>query len=97
MTRISVPIISTVIGEGGSGGRWASAWPTGSWYGKRLLFGDLSEGCAAILWKNGAKAPEAAEALKLTAQDTFSKRQLLTGSSRAAGGRTATRSAPRLI
>jgi acetyl-CoA carboxylase carboxyl transferase subunit alpha len=70
MAALKVPIIVTVTGEGGSGGALAIA------IGNRVLMMQYSvysvispEGCAAILWKDGSKGPQAAEALKLTAQD----------------------------
>ena len=65
-----VPIVATIIGEGGSGGAIALA------AGDRILMLEHSiysvispEGCASILWRDAAQAPMAAEALKLTAQD----------------------------
>ncbi len=68
MSRATVPIISTVIGEGGSGGALALG------VANRVLVLEFSyysvispEGCAAILWKNGDLAPEAAARLKITA------------------------------
>ena len=68
--RIGVPLVACVIGEGGSGG--AVAFATGD----RVLMLEHSiysvispEGCASILWKNADKMKEAAEALRLTAQD----------------------------
>jgi len=73
MAMLKVPIIVTVTGEGGSGGALAIA------VGNRVLMMQYSvyavispEGCAAILWSDGAKGPQAAEALKLTAQDVDS-------------------------
>src|SRR5512136_485108 len=70
MSRLSVPIIVTVTGEGGSGGALAIA------VGDRILMLEYSiysvispEGCAAILWTDGTKGELAAEALKLTAKD----------------------------
>lgn len=70
MARVRVPIIVFVIGEGGSGGA------LGIGVGDRVLvlenayYSVISpEGCAAILWKDRTKAPEAAAALKLTAKD----------------------------
>jgi len=70
MFRFDVPIICTVIGEGGSGGA------LGIGVGDRLLMFEHSvytvatpEACAAILWKDAAKSPQAAEALKITATD----------------------------
>jgi acetyl-CoA carboxylase carboxyl transferase subunit alpha len=68
MSRLKSPIISTVIGEGGSGGALAIG------VGDRLMMLQYStysvispEGCASILWKSAEKAPEAAEAMGLTA------------------------------
>jgi acetyl-CoA carboxylase carboxyl transferase subunit alpha len=70
MFLLEVPIICTVIGEGGSGGA------LGIGVGDRLLMLEHSvytvatpEACAAILWKDAKKAPQAAEALRITAQD----------------------------
>ncbi|MBI3202004.1 MAG: acetyl-CoA carboxylase carboxyltransferase subunit alpha [Myxococcales bacterium] len=70
MARIGVPVVTTVIGEGGSGGALALG------IGNRVLMLEFSyysvitpEGCAAILWKDGALAPRAAERLKITAPD----------------------------
>ncbi len=70
MARVRVPIIVVVIGEGGSGGA------LGIGVGDRVLvlenayYSVISpEGCAAILWKDRTKAPDAAAALKLTAKD----------------------------
>jgi len=70
MCRLKVPIIVSVIGEGGSGGALAIG------VGDRILMLEHSiysvispEGCAAILWGEGTKAPDAADTLKMTAQD----------------------------
>ena len=70
MATLSVPVIVTITGEGGSGGALAIA------VGNRVLMMQYSvysvispEGCAAILWSDGTRGPEAAEALKLTAAD----------------------------
>ena len=70
MFRFEVPIICTVIGEGGSGGA------LGIGVGDRLLMFEHAvysvappEACAAILWRDATKAPEAAENLKITAED----------------------------
>jgi acetyl-CoA carboxylase carboxyl transferase subunit alpha len=70
MFRLDVPIVCTVIGEGGSGGA------LGIGVGDRLLMFEHSvymvaspEACAAILWRDASKSPQAAEALKITAQD----------------------------
>lgn len=70
MTRIGVPIIATVIGEGGSGGALGIGVADRVCVLENAYYSVISpEGCAAILWKSGSKAPEAAEVLKLTAQD----------------------------
>jgi acetyl-CoA carboxylase carboxyl transferase subunit alpha len=68
LSKLKVPIICTITGEGGSGGALGIA------VGDRILMLQYSfysvispEGCAAILWKDAKKAPEAAEALNLTA------------------------------
>jgi len=70
MSRLRVPIICIVIGEGGSGGA------LGIGVGDRLAILEFAyysvispEGCAAILWRDGSQAPKAAEALKLTSKD----------------------------
>lgn len=68
--RIGVPLISIIIGEGGSGG--AVAFATGDRVAmlEHSVYSVISpEGCASILWKNAEKMREAAEALRLTAQD----------------------------
>jgi acetyl-CoA carboxylase carboxyl transferase subunit alpha len=70
MSSISVPIISIVIGEGGSGGALGVGVADRIAVLENAYYSVISpEGCAAILWKDGAKAPLAAEVLKLTAQD----------------------------
>jgi acetyl-CoA carboxylase carboxyl transferase subunit alpha len=70
MIRIAVPIIAIVIGEGGSGGALGIGVADRVLVLENAYYSVISpEGCAAILWKDGAKAPEAAEVLKLTAQD----------------------------
>ena len=70
MAGLKVPIIATVIGEGGSGGALAIG------VGDRLVMLEHAvysvaspEGTAAILWRDSAKAPDAARAMKITAQD----------------------------
>lgn len=70
MVRLRVPAVSAVIGEGGSGGALAIG------VGNRVLIQENAwysvispEGAASIIWKDAAKAPEAAEALKVTAAD----------------------------
>ena len=70
MSQISVPIVATIIGEGGSGGALGIGVADRICILENAYYSVISpEGCAAILWKNGAKAPEAAEALKLTSED----------------------------
>lgn len=70
MISIATPIISIVIGEGGSGGALGVGIADKVCVLENAYYSVISpEGCAAILWKDSAKAPAAAEALKLTAQD----------------------------
>lgn len=70
MFAIDVPIISIVIGEGGSGGALGIGVADRVGILENSYYSVISpEGCAAILWKSGEKAPEAAEALKLTSKD----------------------------
>jgi len=70
MTEISVPIIMTIIGEGGSGGALGVGVADKVCVMENAYYSVISpEGCAAILWKDGSKAPNASEVLKLTAQD----------------------------
>ena len=68
--RTEVPIISVVIGEGGSGGAIAIAVADKIYMLEHSIYSVISpEGCASILWRSGDQAKEAAGALKLTAQD----------------------------
>lgn len=68
--RTEVPIISVVIGEGGSGGAIAIAVADKVYMLEHSIYSVISpEGCASILWRDGEYAKEAATALKLTAQD----------------------------
>ena len=70
MACIATPIIAIVIGEGGSGGALGVGIADRVCVLENAYYSVISpEGCAAILWKDAAMAPEAAEALKLTAQD----------------------------
>ena len=65
-----VPVVATIIGEGGSGGAIALAAGDAVLMLEHAIYSVISpEGCAAILWKDSAQAPAAAEALKLTAED----------------------------
>ena len=70
MTLFSVPMISVVIGEGGSGGALGIGVSDRTLILENAYYSVISpEGCAAILWKDRAAAPQAAEALKITAND----------------------------
>lgn len=70
MSALKIPIISVVIGEGGSGGALALGVANKILMQEHAIFSVSSpEAAASILWKDGAKAKEAAEALNLTAQD----------------------------
>ena len=68
--KIGVPLISVIIGEGGSGGAVAFATANRVAMLEHSIYSVISpEGCASILWKDSEKMREAAEALRLTAQD----------------------------
>lgn len=68
MSNLKVPILSIVIGEGGSGGALALAVGNEVWMMENATYSILSpEGFASILWKDSRKAPQAAEAMKVTA------------------------------
>ncbi len=68
MAELRVPVICNVIGEGGSGGALAIGVGDVTQILQYSIYSVISpEGCASILWKDAAKAPEAAEALQLTA------------------------------
>jgi acetyl-CoA carboxylase carboxyl transferase subunit alpha len=72
MARLEVPVVSVVIGEGGSGGALALAVADRVFMLENAIYSVISpEGCAGILWKDKAKAPQAAEVLKLTARDVL--------------------------
>jgi len=72
MSQLKTPILTVVIGEGGSGGALALGVADRVLMLEHSTYSVISpEGCAAILWNNGAKASEAAELLKITAQDLF--------------------------
>jgi acetyl-CoA carboxylase carboxyl transferase subunit alpha len=72
MALIPVPLVVAVIGEGGSGGALAMAVGDTILMMENAVYSVISpEGCAAILWNDRAKAPQAAEALRLTATDLF--------------------------
>lgn len=70
--RTAVPIISVIIGEGGSGGAIAIAVADKVYMLEHSIYSVISpEGCASILWRSGDYAKDAATALKLTAQDLY--------------------------
>lgn len=70
--RTDVPIISTIIGEGGSGGAIAIAVADKVYMLEHSIYSVISpEGCASILWRSGDYSEEAATALKITAQDLY--------------------------
>ncbi|AFA48690.1 acetyl-CoA carboxylase carboxyltransferase subunit alpha [Acetobacterium woodii] len=70
MMSLQVPIISIIIGEGGSGGALALGVADEVWILENAIYSVISpEGCASILWKDPAKIKEAANCLKLTAED----------------------------
>ena len=72
MSTLCVPVISILIGEGGSGGALALAVADRVWMLENAVYSVISpEGCASILWKDAAQAETAAASLKLTAEDAM--------------------------
>lgn len=70
MSTLCVPVISILVGEGGSGGALALAVADRVWMLQNALYSVISpEGCASILWKDSSKAETAAAYLKMTAED----------------------------
>ena len=70
MAGLKTPIVSVLIGEGGSGGALALAVADRVWILENAVYSVISpEGCASILWKDSKKVKDAAECLQLTAQD----------------------------
>ena len=70
MAGLQTPIVSVLIGEGGSGGALALALADRVWILENAVYSVISpEGCASILWKDSKKVKDAAECLRLTAQD----------------------------
>ena len=70
MSGLKVPVVSIIIGEGGSGGALAMATADEVWMLENSIYSILSpEGFASILWKDSSKAKEAAEVMKLTAEN----------------------------
>ena len=69
---LQTPVLSVLIGEGGSGGALALAAGDRVWMLENAVYSVISpEGCASILWKDAAKAEQAAQQLKLTAEDAL--------------------------
>jgi len=70
MTGLKTPLISVLIGEGGSGGALALAVADEVWMLENAVYSVISpEGCASILWKDPSRVKDAAECLKITAED----------------------------
>lgn len=70
MSQLKVPILSVIMGEGGSGGALALAVGNEVWMMENAIYSVLSpEGFASILWKDASRASEAADVMKLTAAD----------------------------
>ena len=70
LSALTVPVVSILIGEGGSGGALALALADRIWILENAIYSVISpEGCASILWKDAKRVKDAAECLKLTAQD----------------------------
>ena len=74
MADLKMPVLSIVIGEGGSGGALAMAVANEVWMMENAIYSILSpEGFASILWKDSKKAPEAAKVMKITAADLYER------------------------
>lgn len=72
MSGLKVPVLSIIIGEGGSGGALAMATADEVWMLENSIYSILSpEGFASILWKDSSKAKEAAKVMRLTAEDLY--------------------------
>lgn len=70
LSSLRTPVISILVGEGGSGGAMALALADQVWILENAVYSCISpEGCASILWKDAKRVKDAAEHLKLTAQD----------------------------
>ena len=75
MSDLKVPIIAIIIGEGGSGGALALAVADKVWMLENSIYAVLSpEGFASILWKDGSRAMEAAELMKITSHELLDMR-----------------------
>lgn len=74
MSDLTVPVVSLVIGEGGSGGALAMAVSNEVWMMENAIYSILSpEGFASILWKDSKKAADAARVMKITAVDLYER------------------------
>ena len=74
MMALQVPVLSLLIGEGGSGGALALAVADQVWMMENSVYSVISpEGCSSILWKTGAKVKEAAECLKITPDELLER------------------------
>ena len=74
MAALTVPVLSIVIGEGGSGGALAMAVANQVWMLENAIYSILSpEGFASILWKDSKKAADAARVMKITAADLYER------------------------
>ena len=72
LSRLHTPVLATVIGEGGSGGALAIGVADHVMMLQYSIYSVISpEGCASILFKNASRAPEAAEAMRMTANDLY--------------------------
>ena len=72
MMTLGAPVVSVLVGEGGSGGALALAVADEVWMLENSIYSVISpEGCASILWKDAARAADAAQSLRLTAQDAL--------------------------
>ncbi len=70
MMALKVPVVSILLGEGGSGGALALAVANEVWMLENAVYSVISpEGCASILWKNSAMVKEASECLRITSED----------------------------
>ena len=72
MMTLKTPVISVLIGEGGSGGALALAVSDEVWMMENAIYSVISpEGCASILWRDAKKVKEASQCLRLTAEDLY--------------------------
>jgi acetyl-CoA carboxylase carboxyl transferase subunit alpha len=72
LAKLTVPVVATVIGEGGSGGALGLGVANRVFMLENATYSVITpEGCASILWRDGTRAPDAASQLKLLARDVF--------------------------